>query len=434
MITAAWVRRAAAPLACAATLAACGADDKSGSSGDVMFDNGVTNEPCPEAKNPGNGCIYLGTISDLSEGPFAVVGVEYTAAQKDFWDRVNEDGGIGGFDVDVVKYTRDAKYNPEEHVAKLREIEPHVLALAQSFGTPTTLAGLDIMKRANLVGNGATAWSGWAFEDDGLVLESGQSYCVESLNGLDHIAEEFGEPKRVLAVHFAGDFGGDAAAGAELWGARNDVEVTTLETAPNAVAGSQDAVLAAIRRRQPEVVLVATGPAELGEIVGKAVAAGFEGQFVGSSATYGPSLLKTPAGPALKARYRYVGPHAPYARADTGAHRAMQRARADKLPQSAAYAGGWIASYPLRRLLEQAAKKGDLTRANVRATVQDVTVDYEGALPPRRFGRGGATIERQAVIATLDDEAPLSTRIIKDVFVGSTAKDVTIDRACTADR
>ena len=39
---------------------------------------------------------------------------------------------------------RDNKYNPEEHVAKLREIEPDMLALAQSLGTPPTLAALEV--------------------------------------------------------------------------------------------------------------------------------------------------------------------------------------------------------------------------------------------------------------------------------------------------
>ena len=35
-------------------------------------------------------------------------------------------------------------------MAKLREIEPKVLALAQSLGTPPTLAGLEIQKQGEL--------------------------------------------------------------------------------------------------------------------------------------------------------------------------------------------------------------------------------------------------------------------------------------------
>ncbi|HCT77628.1 MAG TPA: branched-chain amino acid ABC transporter substrate-binding protein, partial [Micromonosporaceae bacterium] len=42
------------------------------------------------------GCIYLGIISDLTEGPFKALAVPITDAQKAFWKRVNQSGGIGG--------------------------------------------------------------------------------------------------------------------------------------------------------------------------------------------------------------------------------------------------------------------------------------------------------------------------------------------------
>ena len=120
----------------------CGAEDGEAGKGGIKTDAGVTSEPCPGSANKERGCIYLGTLSDLTEGPFAPLAVPITDAQKEFWKRVNDYGGIAGkYDVDVEKYTRDNKYNPEEHVAKLREIEPNVLALAQSLGTPPTLAG-----------------------------------------------------------------------------------------------------------------------------------------------------------------------------------------------------------------------------------------------------------------------------------------------------
>ena len=71
---------------------------------------GVTSEPCPDAVNEDNGCIYLGTISDLTQGPFAPLGVPITEAQKAFWQRVNEDGGIGGYDIDVTGKVDYADY------------------------------------------------------------------------------------------------------------------------------------------------------------------------------------------------------------------------------------------------------------------------------------------------------------------------------------
>ena len=205
---------AAWALVLAVALTACQSQRAGGGGGgDVKTDVGITSEPCPGSSHADRGCIYLGVLSDLTEGPFRALAVPITEAQKAFWKRVNDQqNGIGGrYDVDIDTYTRDNKYNPEEQVAKFREIEPKVLALAQSLGTPPTLATLPLFKDSDVVAAPASWWSGWAFED--VVLESGHNYCIESMNGLDFAAAEFGKPATVMAVHYPGDYGGDSAAG-----------------------------------------------------------------------------------------------------------------------------------------------------------------------------------------------------------------------------
>ena len=91
-------RLAAASLAGLAVFAAgCRGGSESpsdgGEGGDIATDVGVTSDPCPDAVNEDNGCIYLGTLSDLTVGPFAAAGPTIVDGQKAFWDRVNEDGG-----------------------------------------------------------------------------------------------------------------------------------------------------------------------------------------------------------------------------------------------------------------------------------------------------------------------------------------------------
>ena len=79
-------------------------------------------------------CIYLGVLSDLTEGPFRALAVPITEGQKAFWKRVNDQGGIGGrYEVNIETYTRDNKYN-QEHVAKYREIEPRSSPSARPSG------------------------------------------------------------------------------------------------------------------------------------------------------------------------------------------------------------------------------------------------------------------------------------------------------------
>ncbi|HEX8868375.1 MAG TPA: ABC transporter substrate-binding protein, partial [Lentzea sp.] len=124
-------------------LAACrggdGAAPQEGAGG-IKVDFGVTKEACPQAVDKAKGCIYLGTISDLTEGPFKTLAVPITDAQKAFWKRVNDRGGIGGYEVDVTTYVKDNKYNPQIHNQVYQEIKGKVLALTQTLGSPTTVA------------------------------------------------------------------------------------------------------------------------------------------------------------------------------------------------------------------------------------------------------------------------------------------------------
>ena len=119
--------------------------------------------------------------------------------------------------------------------------------------------------------------------------------------------------------------------------------------------------MGAIAKAKPDVVVLATGPAEMAEIVGKSVAGGFEGQFIGSVPTWNPAILKSEAAPAVEAKYHYVAPWGPYG-SDTPAHRAMEEATGGKPPANDGYTFGWIWSYPLKAVLEKALENGDLTR------------------------------------------------------------------------
>ncbi len=414
---------------------ACASGDGGGGGGDgVTLGTGVTEEPCPGSENQDRGCIFLGTLSDLTEGPFAALGVPITDGQKAFWDRVNAQGGIGGeFDVDVETYTRDNKYDPEEHVAKYREIEPNILALAQSLGTPTTLAAIDLYVQDEMVAAPASWWSGWAFEDN--ILESGYNYCVESMNGLDWANDTFGPIETVMAVGYPGDYGGDSAAGVAVWAEANgvmfDEGTHVIETAPNAVAGNQDAAVGAILSVQPDVVVVATGPSELAEIVGKAAAQGYEGQFVGSVPTFNPAILQSDSGPALLALYHFVSPWGPYG-SDTPAHDAITESTGGTPPANDGYTFGWIWSYPLKAALEQAHENGDLTRAGLVAATKELTVDYEGALPEASYGGDpNDTVVRESLIAQPDESAPLGSSVLEDFFVGPTAEAFSFTEPCS---
>src|SRR5215211_9219827 len=228
-------RLAIASLAGIALVAAgCRGDDGGGGGGgggedEIATDVGITSDPCPEAVNEDNGCIYLGTLSDLTVGPFAAAGPLIGEGQKAFWDRVNADGGIGGYDIDVTEYVRDNQYNPQVTNQVYQEIKPDILALAQTLGSPPTAAIVDDLDAEDIVAAPAGWTSLYLFQD--VILESGSTYCVDAMNGVDYAVDTY-DVQTVMALHYPGDYGGDAAAGAKIAADANDLDFANVETTP----------------------------------------------------------------------------------------------------------------------------------------------------------------------------------------------------------
>ncbi|MEV4070890.1 ABC transporter substrate-binding protein [Nonomuraea fuscirosea] len=422
-------RHALVSIAVVALLSACGVirGDDEGSKGGAQAP-GVTTEPCPSAVDTKKGCIYLGTVSDLTSGPFAALAVPITDAQKAFWARVNKAGGIGGrYEVDVTKYVKDNKYNPEVHRQVYNEIKDQVLGLAQTLGSPTTAAIIGDLKANSIVAAPASWTSAWEFED--VIIETGSNYCVEAMNSVDYAVETY-KPKSVMAVHLAGDYGADAAAGAKVAAERNKLTFTNVETPSGAT--EQGRAITEITKNKPDLVILTTGPADAATIVGQTAAAGYKGRFIGTGPTWNPALLQSPAAPALKALYEQSAPGKPWD-ADTPGHKAMREALPGVTPNDG-YTSGWAWAYPMKAALDKMVSGGDVSRKGLLAAVKTLTsVDYEGMLPPEAGNyadASGASVFRQTLINKVDDKATTGVTIAKDFFVGPTAQAYTFDGPC----
>lgn len=381
---------------------------------------GVSPEACPDAVNEDNGCIYLGEISDLTVGPFAPLAVPITDAQKAFWQKVNEEGGVGGYDVNISENIADAEYNPELHNREYQSMREDILALGQTLGSTQTLTILEDMKSDNIIGVPASWNSAWEFEDQ--ILESGANYCFEAMNGVDWAVENRDVKEKVVAVGYPGDYGGDAGAGAEAAAKANDLEFKKIETPTG--QDNQAGAIGEILREEPDMVFVSTGPAEMATIVGGLAQQGFTGPVVGSSPTWNPALLQSAAKPALEALYAQAGPWGPYG-TDTPGHQAMRDALGDVTPNDG-YTSGWAWSYPMLAALQQAAEAdGGITRESLVEAAKNLEeVDYEGMLPPEAGKTTGDPAEsayRASVISTVDEDAPSGVSVDQDLTAGPTA-------------
>ena len=397
--------------------------------GCVSADVGVTDEPCPNAVNEDNGCIYLGIISDLTVGPFAPLAVPLTDGQVAFWQRVNEQGGIGGYDVDATSYTRDNEYDADVHAQAFEDIARDVLALGQTLGSPQTAAILDELHAADILAAPASWTSAWEFED--VIVESGANYCIQAMNGIDYAVEEVGDVETVMAVHYPGDYGNDAAYGVQVAAEANGAAFASVETPPG--ADNQAAAIEAVVSADPDVLFVATGSLEMVTIVGQSAFRGYQGRVIGAGPTWNPGLLDSPAADALEAIYWQAAPWGSWG-TDTPGHQAARDALGDVTPNDG-YIAGWTWQYPLKAAIEAAVDRGDLTRSGLRAALEELTqVDYEGILPPEagNFAADdpdGAAF-RQSIIAEVDPEAPSGVSVRRDFFTGPTAAQFELTEPC----
>ena len=391
-----------------------------GAGGEIATDVGVTEEPCPDAVNEDNGCIYLGVLSDFTEGPFSAAGPVIQEAQEAFFRRVNEAGGIEGYDVDITTHVKDNLYTPETQVQVFEEIRNEVLAIGLSLGSSPTLAIKEDVAADNIV-TVPGAWnSDFAFEE--IIAESGANYCFEAMNAVDYFVENSGGGEKVMGIHYPNDYGQDGSTGARLAAEANDMEFISVPTPPG--PENQGEAVQQILSEEPDLVFLTVAPAETAAIVGGAAAQGFEGQFIGQSPTWNVALLGTDAGEALKALYLQAAPWATFD-TDTPGHQAMRDTLGD-VQASDFYTAGWVWSYPILRTLEAAAANGDLTRQGVADAYNSLTsVDYEGMLPE---GAGNYAAEpaeravRASLIAQPDEESGAGVSVIEDFFVGPTAE------------
>ncbi|WP_069160023.1 ABC transporter substrate-binding protein [Nocardia altamirensis] len=408
------------------------AKDSGGSTG--ASGPGVSQEPCPRAIDKEKGCLYLGVLSDLEGGPFAVLGRQFNEGQLDFWKKANAAGGIGDYEVDLAQNTRNTAYDPQKHAAAYQQVEPNVLALAMSLGTVNTQAVLDQMDTDNMVAGAGTLWSGWQFPDTdkGLLIETGYSYCTEAVMGLDWFADNHKKPAKIASVVYKGDYGGDYAEGAKRWAKANGVDIAAeIQTGPNAAVGNQDGPVGQIVAAAPDVVVLATGPAETAEIVGKAAQAGYKGRFLGAGPTWNGALLKTPAAPALIALYNATSPIEGWDGSSAGI-KAAHDAIGDKQPENWGYVYGFAMSYAMKALLDKANSNNKLNREGLRAAIDGLQVDFDGIAAKQTFGAKPDVKRLASVIIAPDPAAQLGTRTVLKDYKGSTLEKISYDAPCVA--
>lgn len=336
--------------------------------------------------------IRIGLSADLS-GPFASLTSVIVDAQKAYFDRVNENGGIAGRDVELVVI--DNKYDvptQQDNYAELsEESDAGVVMISQSTGSPHTSAIAADLERDDLIAVPLSWYSGWADQDFGAnVFELYTNYCFEAMNGIEFLAGiSDADAPTVAVVTRPGEYGQDGAAGAKI--AAEALGLTVVYDGEGAIAGDDyTPIITQLIAADPDIVWITSSPGELAQILGGAAQGGVTAVWSGNGPSYNVALLDTPVAPALDAAYFHSTYAALWEANDSPGMQDMVTEIKARIPtgnyaQADTYVIGWTEGMFTEAVLRQAAENGDMTRAGVVAAANEISVDFQGLAPDQSW-------------------------------------------------
>ena len=393
--------------------------------------------------------IRIGLSADLS-GIFAGLTSPIVDAQTVYFDRLNENGGIAGRQIELV--TLDSGYEVPIHLDNYAELSEEsangVVMISQSTGSPHTGAIAQDLASDDLIAVPLSWYSGWADQDFGSnVFELYTNYCFESMNGVEFLADRSEAANPTLAVvSFPGEYGQDGAAGAKIAAETLGLEIVFDGEA--LLAGDDfSGVVAELVAADPDIVWITSSPGVLAQVMGGAAAQGLDAIWSGNSPSYNPALLGTEVGPALDAFYFHSTYTALWDSNNSAGMSDIVSTLTERLPDSTyavadSYIFGWTEAIFTEAVLRQAAANGDMTRAGVVAAANQVTVDFQGLAPDQSWSgdpndfvvRGSFIYDIDAAAATLETAitSPGSAGfvLLEDNFVGSVAQGHEFNEPC----
>lgn len=395
--------------------------------------------------------IRVGLSADLT-GDFAGLAEPIVDAQRAYFDRLNENGGIAGRDVELVILDNgfDIPTHLDNYAALSEESDAGVVMISQSTGSPHTSAIAEQLVADDLIAIPLSWYSGWADAELGSnVFELHTNYCFESMNGVEFLLEQSDVEDPTLAIlSLPGEYGRDGATGAKLAAAELGIEVV-FDGEAQVVPGGDDftAVVSQLVATDPDIVWITADANALAQILGGAAAQDLDALWSGNQPTYNPVLLGTDVGPAIEQFYFASSYTALWGSNDSPGMQDIMSELQDRLPGGTyavadSYVFGWTEAIFTEAVLRQAAANGDMTRAGVVAAANEVTVDFQGLAPDQSWAgdpndfivRGSFIYEIDASTATLNTSitqpGSAGYSLVRENFVGTVAAAHDYDQPC----
>ena len=225
--------------------------------------------------------ILFGQAAAMS-GPSSALGLKMRQGILAAFAEVNAKGGVHGRKLELI--SRDDGYDPDRSVLQTFKLidEDKVFALIGPVGTPTSLVTVPIAKAQNVPMIGPFTGAGFLREPDlNNVVNIRASYAAEAEAWVKHLTEDR-HIKRIAIFYQDDSYGRDGLAGVKLALEKRGMALAaeaTYERSTKAVASA----MRALKRAEPEAVVMVGTYAPCAEFIKLARQSGFNPAFVNIS-------------------------------------------------------------------------------------------------------------------------------------------------------
>lgn len=344
--------------------------------------------------------IKIGELTGLT-GVIAAIGKPLTAGHEVYFKYVNETlGGIGRdlpaeerYKVELV--TRDTQYTQDGSKQQYAAIKDEVLLIAQSLGTPTTVAILDDIRDDKILTGAATLASIWLKEK--YVVPAGAPYPIQFINAAQYLKDQGVTPKLGI-IYQDDDYGAEGLKGLEYAASKFGWQIVAKATYKAADAAGEASLflppVKAMKDAGADHVFLTTTPSATGKALGVAASAlQYAPRWIGNSPSWIGALAASPVAPYMQQRL-WVVTDAACAWGEVGAGCEGMKLMLDNIQKFSPsqtpdyyFTFGYTQARIIHEVLEKAVADGDLTREGVVKAFESLrNVDMGGLLPDISYG------------------------------------------------
>jgi ABC-type branched-subunit amino acid transport system substrate-binding protein len=408
--------RGATVLAAVAAVAVSGCSTRaedSGGGGGGGGEGGGAEEVATDVGVEGT-TIRLGVLTDLT-GVFAALGQDITNGNTLYW----EDNQVcDTYDVELD--VQDTGYVPQQGVQLYSAMEPNVLAMQQTIGSPINTA-LAPEFESDVMTNFSSAWARTLTEIPGTGV-LGATYDVELANGYQYLFDQglLQDGATVGHIYFEGEYGENGLAGSEAV-----AEARGLTVIPAQIKSTDQDMSAQVTQFAAEgvdAIILTTAPTQTASAAAVAQAAGLDVPILGSNPVFAPGLLQGPSAQWLK-DHLYVA--SPITSWDTQPELLQQyQAAYPNTTPSLGAVFGYAMGDVMNQVLDAACENGDLTREGVQTAFSELSdIDTGGLIVPIAGFETGVSPSTQSFVLRPAD-VPGGAELVQDAFEGELAGDL----------